>query len=135
MKVKLFTASSIWNLEADINAFLQGIGGKYVSAKSFRTYHANNTFIRKVMALEKTDSEKQRIKNLIEVTKEAAIEMHHNPATFRNSYLFTPLKDLYLNEPDKFRKMFNKDINVALSRFITQNTAKHAEIPANWKKK
>ena len=127
---------------SDINKFLQEIGGKYISGKSFRTYHANITFLQKILPSLKdisdtsntsNTSESQRKKHTIEIIKKAAREMHHNPATFKNSYLFTPMKDLYIKDPEQFKKIFNKkDINKAFADFIKKNTSKTAEVPKNW---
>ena len=119
----------------DINKFLQNIGGKHISGKSFRTYHANITFLKHISPFLDTDvSETQRKKNIIEVIKKAAKELHHNPATSKNSYLFTPLRDLYIEDPDTFKKTFyNKDLDKSLAMFIKNNTSKYANVPKNWK--
>lgn len=119
----------------DINKFLQDIGGDNISGKSFRTYHANLAFLQNILpSLNENISESQRKKNIVEIIKKAAREMHHNPATFKNSYLFTPMKDLYMEDPDKFKKTFkNKDLDKALSNFIKKNTSRYAEVPNNWK--
>ena len=134
-KDSIFETNNFKITGTDINNFLQDIGGKYISGKSFRTYHANLAFIKKTLPILKTrSSETQRKKDVIEIIKKAAEELHHNPATFRNSYLFTPIKDLYIEDPSKFKKTFNKkDINKALSKFIRGNTKRYAEIPKNWK--
>ena len=120
---------------SDINKFLQDIGGPYISSKSFRTYHANIAFLQKIMPSVNTNmTESQRKKHTIVIIKEAAEELHHNPATFRNSYLFTPIKTLYIEDPEKFKKTFdNKDLNKALSSFIRKNTSRYAKVPTNWK--
>ena len=115
----------------DINLFLQEIGGKYVSCKSFRTYHANLEFIRNVLpSIHIEMSESKRKKHMIEVIKKAAEELHHNPATFKNSYLFPPLRDLYLENPTYFKKF--KNIK-AFSDFIKSNTSRYSNVPKNWK--
>ena len=120
---------------ADINKFLQDIGGDYISSKSFRTYHANIAFVQKILkSMQKNTSETYRKKHVIEVIKQAAEELHHNPATFKNSYLFPPIKELYIEDPIKFKKTFNKkDVNKALASFLTKNTDKYASVPKNWK--
>ena len=119
----------------DINKFLQDIGGKYISGKSFRTYHANIAFLQKILpSLKIKMSESERKKHTVEIIKQAANELHHRPSTFNNSYLFTPIKELYIHNPDTFKQLFNKkDINKALSSFIRTNTSKNSNIPKNWK--
>ena len=119
----------------DINKFLQDIGGPYISGKSFRTYHANIAFLQKILPSVNTEMTKaQRKKYTIDIIKQAAEELHHNPATFKNSYLFTPIKTLYIEDPEKFKKTFNKkDLNKALSSFIKKNTSRYAEVPKSWK--
>lgn len=119
----------------DINKFLQEIGGNYISGKSFRTYHANIAFLQKILpSLKISMTESERKKHSIEIIKKVANELHHLPSTFNNSYLFTPIKELYIHNPDKFKQIFDKkDINKALSFFITINTSKKSNIPKNWK--
>ena len=119
----------------DINSFLQEIGGKYISCKSFRTYHANIAFLQKILSsINLNMSESERKRNSMDVIKKAAGELHHKPSTFKNSYLFPPLKDLYIENPDSFKKMFaNKDLNKALSSFIKKNTSYSSNIPKSWK--
>ena len=134
--------SPIFNTETykvtstDINLFLQNIGGKYISSKSFRTYHANITFLQKILPyINVKMSESQRKKQTVEIIKKAAGELHHNPSTFNNSYLFTPLKDLYINNPESFKTIFNnKDLNKTLSIFIKKNTSSYSNIPKKWNK-
>jgi DNA topoisomerase-1 len=94
----------------DINTFLKQFGD--ISAKSFRTYHANILFIKKLLSF--TDFSK---KNVIQAIKESSEELHHTPATFKNSYLFTPIKDLYLENPTKFKKTF-KNVESGLVKFV-----------------
>jgi DNA topoisomerase-1 len=119
----------------DINIFLQEIGGKYISSKSFRTYHANIAFLQKIIpSINEKMSNSERKKHTIEIIKKVAEELHHNPATFNNSYLFTPLKDLYIENPDSFKKIFNnKDLNKTFSTFIKNNTSRYSNVPKNWK--
>ena len=117
----------------NMNDFLQEFD-ENISVKTFRTYHANIIFIQKILPyLHEDVSENQRKKHTVDAIKEASSYLHHNPATFRNSYLFTPLKDLYIENPDKFKKLFKKDkLNAALIKFIKNNTSKTADILKNW---
>jgi len=131
----IFCTKDIKVTGSDINKFLQDIGGDNISGKSFRTYHANLAFLQKILpSLKENMSKAQRKKHIIEIIKKAANEMHHNPATFKNSYLFTPMKDLYIEDPDKFRRTFkNKDLNRAFAAFIKRNTSRYAKVPKKWK--
>ena len=91
----------------DINKFLQEIGGNYISGKSFRTYHANLAFLQKILPSLKTNMiESERKKHCVEIIKQAANELHHLPSTFNNSYLFTPIKELYIHNPYIFKQLF-----------------------------
>lgn len=119
----------------NINNFLRSIGGPNISGKSFRTYHANIAFIQKILpSVEKEMTEAQRKKYVISIIKQSSEELHHGTSAHKNSYLFPPIKDLYIENPDKFKKTFDKkDINKALSSFIEKNTLRYAEVPKNWK--
>lgn len=119
----------------DINNFLRDIGGPNISGKSFRTYHSNIAFIQKILpSLENDIVEKERKKYVISIIKKSSDELHHGTSAHKNSYLFTPIRDLYIEEPDEFRKTFyKKDINKALSSFIKKNTSRSSKIPKNWK--
>jgi DNA topoisomerase-1 len=106
-----------------------------ISVKTFRTYHANIIFIQKILNdVNKESSEKERNKQTVLAIKEAADYLHHRPSTFKNSYLFTPIRDLYVQHPIKFKKTFNKNkLNKSLISFINKNTEKKSNIPTNWK--
>lgn len=116
----------------DINNFLQKVTSKDITVKIFRTYHANIDFIQKILHNNEKLTENQRKKYCISVIKEVAIELHHNPSTFRNSYLFTPLKDLYINNPIKFKNKFKNNIDNSLIKFIKKNTDSKASLPKKW---
>ncbi len=105
-----------------------------ISVKTFRTYHANIIFIQKILQdVNKDYSNKERNKQTVIAIKEAANYLHHRPATFKNSYLFTPIRDLYIKDPIKFKKTFKKNkLNKSLINFIKKNTEKKANIPKNW---
>ncbi len=117
----------------NMNTFLKRFG-ENITVKTFRTYHANIIFIQHILPyLKENVSENIRKKYAVEAIKEASSYLHHNPSTFRNSYLFTPLKDLYIEKPNSFKKLFKKDkLNKALITFIKKNTSKISKIPKNW---
>ena len=119
----------------DINNFLRDIGGPNISGKSFRTYHSNIAFIQKILpSLEKPMTEKERKKYVISIIKKSSNELHHGTSAHKNSYLFTPIKTLYIENPVNFKMSFNnKDLNKALEWFIKKNTSRYANVPKNWK--
>jgi DNA topoisomerase IB len=121
----------------DINKFLQKIGGRQVTAKAFRTYHANARFIAAMnpaIPYIKDMNERKRKKYTVEVIKRLAEELHHTPATFRNSYLFPPLRELFVEDPDSYKKWFyKKDVDNALSSFIKKKTSKSPKTPKAWR--
>jgi DNA topoisomerase-1 len=110
----------------DINLFMKEAGGEDISAKGFRTYHANLRFLQTIQPyLERRDTttltERRTImKSLLLKVSE---ELHHTPAIFKKSYLFPPLRELYINDPTKFRRLFyKKNVDEALSRFLKKHT-------------
>jgi len=121
----------------DINKFLQNIGGRQVTAKAFRTYHANAQFIAAMIPAIpyiKDMNERKRKKYTVEVIKKLAEELHHTPATFRNSYLFPPLRELFVEDPETFKKQFyRKDVDDALIKFIQKKTSKSPKTPKAWR--
>jgi len=119
----------------DINNFLRNIGGPNISGKSFRTYHSNIAFIQKILqSLEKDMTEKERKKYVISIIKKSSDELHHGMSAHKNSYLFTPIKTLYIENPVKFKMAFDKkDLNKALASFIRKNTLHYSNVPKNWK--
>lgn len=133
----IFSLNGVMISPDDINKFLQEIGGRKVSAKAFRTYHANARFITGMLpAIPKMDemSMTARKKYTNEVIKKLAEELHHTPATFKNSYLFPPLREMFIDKPEEFKKYFyKKDIDEALIGFIKKKTAKSPQTPKNWR--
>lgn len=121
----------------DINKFLHSIDGRDVTAKAFRTYHANAQFISAMtpaIPYINNMSEKERKKYTVDIIKKLAEGLHHTPATFRNSYLFPPLRDLFVEDPNNFKKRFyKKDIDKALIRFIRKKTSKSPKTPKAWR--
>jgi DNA topoisomerase-1 len=121
----------------DINKFLQNIGGRQVTAKAFRTYHANAQFISAMIPAIpyiKNISQTKRKKYTIEAIKKIAEELHHTPATFKNSYLFPPLRELFIENPEIFKKIFYKhNLDDALVSFIQKKTSKSSKTPKSWR--
>lgn len=122
----------------DVNNFLHKIGGKHVTAKGFRTYHANVLFLQHAAPTLRNAhgsmTSRKKMANMI--AKAIAFELHHTPATMKKSYLFKPLFDLYVDEPETFkRKFYKKKTEKALTRFLKQNTTTRSKVPKMWKKK
>ena len=120
----------------DINDFLRKIGkSNTISAKSFRTYHANILFLEKIRNTFSPDSTKQeQKKNFVQTLKETAKELHHNPPTCKNSYLYPSIHELYTKDYKKFVKIFeNTNTQKTFISFIQKHTPKTSNIPSNWK--
>lgn len=122
---------------ADMNEYLRKVGGKDVTAKGFRTYHANVRFIQTLLpslqgkAIDDTTYRKKHLKKSIIALAE---ELHHTPSTFKKSYLFPDLLDLYTNDPKSFKRAFyKKNTEKALSTFLRKHTDKNRKVPKNWK--
>lgn len=121
----------------DINDFLRNIAQKdTISAKSFRTYHANILFLQKIQkTFQKKPYTKKELKKIfIQTLQETAKELHHNPPTCKNSYLYPPIQILYTENYEQFVKTFqHKSIEKTFISFIKKNTPKNANIPSSWK--
>ena len=120
----------------DINDFLRKIAQKdTISAKSFRTYHANIVFLQKICnTISQNSTKKEQKKQFIQTLKETAKELHHNPPTCKNSYLYPPIEILYSENYEKFVKIFqHKNTQKTFISFIKKNTPKNANIPSRWK--
>lgn len=110
----------------DINQFMKEVGGQDISAKGFRTYHANLRFLQSLQPyLLETTTVTERKKIIKSLLLKISEELHHTPAILKSSYLFPPLRELYLNNPDQCKRLFKKkDIDKALSRFLKKHTPK-----------
>ena len=111
----------------DINQFMKEEGGEDISAKGFRTYHANLRFLQSLQPYLSTDTTLTDRKKIIKkIILKLSEELHHTATIFKKSYLFPPLQELYQNDPTKFKRLFKKkDIDQALSRFLKKHTPKH----------
>lgn len=118
---------------SDINSFLRENGAKDISSKTFRTYHANQLFIRYFLRNtelpESTIAERK--KNVVRAIKKLSAELHHNPSTFRKSYLFPALSKLYIESPSEFRNLMKR--KNALANFIREHTPQKSVLPSSWK--
>lgn len=132
----IFTFDGTLVTPDDINHFLQEIGGPDVSAKAFRTYHANVLFLaamNQIVAKDPDDSMTKRKAQTMDVIRDLAVKMHHTPSTFKTSYLFPPVRDLWIDDPDQFKKTFyKKDLDKALVAFIRKKTTRTPNTPKAW---
>jgi DNA topoisomerase-1 len=136
-KDPIFTYKNSLISPEDINKYLQKIGGRQVTAKAFRTYHANARFINALLPSIKDTiklSLTKRKKHTVDIIKKLAEELHHTPATFKNSYLFPPLRELVIENPENFKKNFyKKNVDDALINFINKKTSKSPQTPKIWR--
>lgn len=119
----------------DINNFLRKTGkSNNISAKSFRTYHANILFLEKIRnTFSPNYTKKEQKKQFIQALQDTAKELHHNPPTCKNSYLYPPIQELYTEDYTKFVKTFqHKNTQKTFISFIQKNTPKTSNIPSNW---
>ena len=90
----------------DVNEYLKKLGN--YSTKYFRTWNANIEFIKKA----KTS------KDMNECIEHVANKLHHTPAICKKDYLNNKLIEFYKNDPNKFKKYFDKDINKQFIQFL-----------------
>jgi DNA topoisomerase-1 len=121
----------------DINDYLRSVGGKDVTAKEFRTYHANIRFIQTSLPSLKSraaDTLRGRKKLLKHNMEKLAEELHHTRATLKKSYLFPTLREMFTDRPKDFLRYFRKkNTEKALCSFMRKHTNKKARIPKSWK--
>jgi DNA topoisomerase I len=79
----------------ELNAYLKEITGVPVSAKDFRTLHASALAGEALAALEPSESERARKRQVAEVIKRVAAFLQNTPAICRKSYVAPCLIDLF----------------------------------------
>lgn len=130
----IFEYKNIKITPLDLNKFIDKNSNVHLTSKIFRTYHSNISFIQKLLDSLNLKTKSERKKEAVKIIKEVAKEHHHNPSTSRESYLFIPIRDLYINNINSFIKHFKKkDLNKALVLFISKNIKSNSNIPNNWK--
>jgi DNA topoisomerase-1 len=135
----IFTYQDVLITQYDINNYLRQISKTHISAKAFRTYHANIDFINSALELHQTILKpniltNSNIKsNFKEITNNLATNLHHTSATFKQSYLYPQLKELYISNYKTFIKKFkNKNPELSFIKFIKKNTSNKKNIPKKW---
>lgn len=90
-----------------------------LTSKMFRTYAGNILLIKFLKNLDNS-SLKLRKKNLVKGLKYVAEELNNTPAVAKKNYVNNVLIDTYLNDINKFNKLFtnNKKINIQFSLFL-----------------
>jgi len=113
-----------------LNEFL----GKYhqdITTKTWRTWFANIRYI-VLMRNEKVDdnlTKRKRASNMI--VKKVAEELHHTAAICKKNYLMTELTDMYINQPDKWKKCKRKHPDEFFIDFLKS----HYSISKDWIRK
>lgn len=89
----------------DVNDFL-GKFGQFTS-KDYRTWAANVALLgelcKSVRQMGKTKT--ARNKDLKDIIENVAVRLHHTPAICKKSYIDNDLLDMYVDNPDKFKKL------------------------------
>lgn len=136
----VFTYNKVLITQIDINNFLRNITNKkHISSKAFRTYHANIDFINCAIKLHKKNNisassitNTQVKHNFKQLILNLADKLHHTSATFKQSYLYPQLKELYLNDYKSFITKFKRNPENAFISFIKKNTSNKKSIPKKW---
>jgi len=123
----------------DVNSWLKNfykkikLDPKNISSKTFRTFYANmlfiETFLKKYGKLNKQNRNTQdqqitkRKRFINEIKKEIAEKLHHTPAVYSKEYLLKEIPELYINDPQKFKKEISSNTNNSKKKyqFILQN--------------
>lgn len=87
----------------DINNFLRKFGP--FTSKSFRTWEANMVMFKRLLNAKQETAVTKRKKQVRELIKDVAVELHHTPAICKRSYLVPSLLNLYVESPTKFGKL------------------------------
>lgn len=112
--------------EKHINDFLKKYDNS-LSVKMFRTWSANYILMKKILSYPLPESNSEASKNIRSIIKEAAEQMHHTGTVSKKSYMNNKIIDLYLENPDKFKKIVDNfrndagnlpDVNALLNKFL-----------------
>lgn len=90
--------------ETHINTFLK----KYhqsISVKMFRTWSANHILLREILKMSLPETELEARKNINKAVSKASGQMHHTKNVSRKSYMNNEIIDLYLTNPQKFKRI------------------------------
>ena len=98
--------------DKDLNAYIQQYMGEDFTIKDFRTYAANETFVKSLLNETKKRSPKDRRtikKNIMNAFKSTARQLKHTGAVSKKSYVLNFALELYQNDPEIYIK--NKNID------------------------
>lgn len=96
------TTDSVHITSSDINAYVKNTFGYEFSSKDFRTYAANDLFI-KFLKREDLPKNQMDIKRTINKCYElVANELGHTKAICKSSYVMPIVSEIYSNDPKKF---------------------------------
>jgi len=90
----------------DVNEYLKKLGN--YSTKYFRTWNANIEFIK----------ESKKTKNLNQSIVNVAKKLHHTPSICKKDYINSKLIDFYNNNPKKYSKYFETNIEKQFIEFL-----------------
>lgn len=90
--------------ETHINTYLKRYH-KSISVKMFRTWSANHILLRELLKMSLPDDETQARKNINMAVSKASGQMHHTKNVSRKSYMNNEIIDLYLTNPQKFKRI------------------------------
>lgn len=90
--------------EKHINDFLKKYN-KSLSVKMFRTWSANHILVKEILDHPFPNDIKEAQKYIREIIKKAANKMHHSNNVSKKSYMNNKIIDLYVENPDKFKKI------------------------------
>ena len=102
--------------EKSINNFLKKFNPEFTS-KLFRTYYANIYFINELNNLSVLDKNKPK-KDIVQALKIAAEAINNTPAISKKNYIHNGIIDLYLNNQNKYKKIFLSNKNDIRNNFI-----------------
>jgi DNA topoisomerase-1 len=89
----------------DMNKYLQSVMGEEFTCKDFRTYAANQIFLKYLMSIEINKTTQTHLnKNISIALEKTAKKMGHNKSTSKNSYIDNKIIDEYLKDPFKIKK-------------------------------
>jgi DNA topoisomerase-1 len=96
----------------DINSYLKNIMGGDFTAKDFRTYAANDLFLKFILQKDIPLNITQTKKTINDCYDEVAEELHHTRAVCKSSYVMPIISEKYISDPNDFvsKKLTLEDI-------------------------
>lgn len=91
----------------DVNNFLKRFGT--FSSKDFRTWYANIHLLNEILHKPISDKITERKKFINESVKIVAEKLYHTTAICKRDYILGEIRELYINNPNKFKKFILKD--------------------------